>query len=86
MPVATEYLHLTIKEGLAPMSNPMSAQQLQQFNDDGYFIARQLASDSVIAHMNQVTDDSVSPALAPVEYEADVHYPGAQSYFQQTGY
>ncbi len=59
------------------MSNPMSAQQLQQFNDDGYFIARQLASDSVIAHMNQVTDDSVSPALAPVEYEADVHYPGA---------
>jgi len=27
--------------------------------------------------MNQVIDGSVSPALAPVEYEADVHYPGA---------
>ena len=27
--------------------------------------------------MNTVIDDSVNPALAPVEYEADVHYPGA---------
>ncbi len=59
------------------MSNPLSAQQLQQFNDDGYFIARKLASDDVVADMNRVTDDSINPPLAPVEYEADVHYPGA---------
>jgi len=55
----------------------LSDEQLKQFNKDGYLIERGLAGDDLIARMNQVIDDSVSPALAPVEYEADVHYPGA---------
>lgn len=59
------------------MANPLSAEQLQKFNDDGYLIERGLADSQLIAAMNQVIDDSVNPALAPVEYEADVHYPGA---------
>ena len=59
------------------MSSPLSAQQLEQFHQDGYFIARNLADREVIEHMNRVTDDSINPPLAPVEYEADVHYPGA---------
>ena len=59
------------------MSNPLSAQQLQQFLDDGYLIERGLASAELVASMNCIVDESVKPALAPVEYEADVHYPGA---------
>lgn len=59
------------------MSGPLTEQQLKQFNDDGYLIARNLASDELITNMNRVTDQSISPPLAPVEYEADVHYPGA---------
>ena len=59
------------------MSSPLSAQQLQQFNNDGYLIERNLASADLLQRMNAVIDSSVSPALAPVEYEADVHYPGA---------
>ena len=59
------------------MSDALTPAQLKQFNDDGYLIERGLASADLIAKMNQVIDDSVSPALAPVEYEADVHYPGA---------
>jgi len=59
------------------MSNPLSAKQLQQFNDDGYLIARGLAGVDILARMNDIVDASVKPALAPVEYEADVHYPGA---------
>lgn len=59
------------------MTDLLSDEQLKQFNNDGYLIERGLAGDDLIAKMNQVIDDSVSPALAPVEYEADVHYPGA---------
>ena len=59
------------------MAEPLNATQLQQFIDDGYFIARGLAGADLIERMNRVIDDSVNPALAPVEYEADVHYPGA---------
>ena len=56
------------------MAEPLNATQLQQFIDDGYFIARGLAGADLIERMNRVIDDSVNPALAPVEYEADVHY------------
>ncbi len=59
------------------MANPLSDAQLNQFNSDGYLIERGLADSELIASMNRVIDDSVHPALAPVEYEADVHYPGA---------
>lgn len=59
------------------MSKPLSPQQLQEFQENGYLIARKLATDATIRAMNAIIDDSVRPALAPVEYEADVHYPGA---------
>ena len=59
------------------MADPLSDVQLDQFHRDGYLIERGLASTELIASMNLVIDDSVNPALAPVEYEADVHYPGA---------
>ena len=59
------------------MADTLSDEQLNRFNSDGYLIERGLAGSELIANMNRVIDDSVSPALAPVEYEADVHYPGA---------
>ena len=59
------------------MNNPLSPQQLEEFQQDGYLIERQLAGADIVAAMNRLIDDSVSPALAPVEYEADVHYPGS---------
>ena len=59
------------------MNNPLSPQQLEEFQQNGYLIERQLAGADIVAAMNRLIDDSVSPALAPVEYEADVHYPGS---------
>ncbi len=49
------------------------------FQRDGYLVKRGLCDDEVCNEMLQVIEDSLSPALAPVEYEADVHYPGAPS-------
>jgi phytanoyl-CoA hydroxylase len=59
------------------MSGPLSEQTLAAFDRDGYLIEKALVDESTVNEMNLIIDDSVSPALAPVEYEADVHYPGA---------
>ncbi len=59
------------------MSKPLTPQQLRDFQKNGYLIERSLASEDTINAMNRIIDDSVRPALAPVEYEADVHYPGS---------
>lgn len=61
------------------MSTPLSSQQLRDFNENGYLIERNLASAEMVGTMNRIIDESVRPALAPVEYEADVHYPGSPS-------
>lgn len=59
------------------MSKPLSDERLAGFSRDGFLIERGLADDQTVAAMNQTIDNAIRPALAPVEYEADVHYPGA---------
>ena len=47
------------------------------FERDGYYVARSLFSTEEVRALVELIDHSLSPALAPVEFEADVHYPGA---------
>ena len=47
------------------------------FERDGYYVARSLFSAEEVRALVELIDHSLSPALAPVEFEADVHYPGA---------
>ena len=48
-----------------------------RFSRDGYMIARNICSETICQAMTSAINSSLYPALAPVEYEADVHYPGA---------
>lgn len=48
-----------------------------KFQRDGYLVARGVFSKQVIADLIALINESLSPPLAPVEFEADVHYPGA---------
>jgi len=62
----------------------MGAKQLseieaEQFARDGYLIRRNLIEPGMILQLVERIDASLNPALAPVEFEADVHYPGAPS-------
>lgn len=50
---------------------------LNQFRRDGFYIARQLFAPAQVQALVDLIDRSLQPALAPVEFEADVHYPGA---------
>ncbi len=49
----------------------------RQFFEQGYLIRRQLLPEQITRSLIDTIDRSLNPALAPVEFEADVHYPGA---------
>jgi len=57
----------------------LTKEESQQFSEQGYLIRRGLMPQAITNALIEKIDSSLSPALAPVEYEADVHYPGAPS-------
>lgn len=67
---------------------PLSATQIEQFHRDGYLIFRKLASPAACEDMLAVTRahlrGEVAP-VAPVEYEAELGYPGAPSSLDAPG-
>ncbi len=74
--------HHSIADGLveqdsAEQSTWLNSNDLAQFQRDGYLVIRNLCNERVRSEMLQVIEDSLDPALAPVEYEAEVHYPGS---------
>lgn len=60
-----------------PTSLRFSESEVAQFRAQGFVIARALTAPAVCAEMVRVTKDHVDRGIAPIEYEADVHYPGA---------
>ena len=52
-------------------------QEIGQFNEQGFIVAKALASDSLCQQMTSLIMDSLDPPLAPLEFETDVQYPGA---------
>ncbi|MCB1755610.1 MAG: phytanoyl-CoA dioxygenase family protein [Gammaproteobacteria bacterium] len=63
----------------------MSELAVAQFERDGFLIERGLADPDLCGQLAQIADESLEPALAPLEYEADVHYPGAPETRDQEG-
>jgi len=57
----------------------LSEIEVEQFARDGYLIRRGLIDTTLVDQLIDRIDASLNPALAPVEFEADVHYPGAPS-------
>lgn len=49
----------------------------RNFEEQGYWVCRNLIDDATTTELVSLIDRSLKPALAPVEFEADVHYPGA---------
>jgi phytanoyl-CoA hydroxylase len=51
--------------------------ELRCFERDGYLIARNLAAPATWKAMRAAAEADLRDELGPVEYEADLHYPGA---------
>jgi phytanoyl-CoA hydroxylase len=55
----------------------LSAAEVEQFQRDGYLIVRALAPDALRSRMLGIARTHLASACAPLEYEADVKYPGS---------
>jgi phytanoyl-CoA hydroxylase len=54
-----------------------SAAEVEQFNRDGYVVARALARPEECAQIKAIAQRDLAARKAPIEYEADTKYPGA---------
>jgi phytanoyl-CoA hydroxylase len=52
-------------------------EQLDKFNRDGFVVVRGLARPDLCDRMKAVAREHLDKAIPPVEYEADLRYPGA---------
>ncbi len=59
------------------MNDTISKSLSGNFQRDGFLVRRGLFSEERVGALVAAVDQSLNPALAPVEFEADVHYPGA---------
>lgn len=59
------------------MEMALTQQQIEQFQQDGYLVFRQMAAPAVCEQMLSVAGQHLRAAIAPLEYEADVGYPEA---------
>src|SRR5271170_965293 len=76
---------LNREESTGSASDSFSPEEVVQFERDGYCIARRLAGEAFCARMLEVTRDGLRREVPPVEYEAELNYPGAPSSLQAAG-
>ncbi|MEZ6044100.1 MAG: phytanoyl-CoA dioxygenase family protein [Planctomycetaceae bacterium] len=60
-----------------PPGNFFSKEEVVQFERDGYIIVRNLAAPELVQQMRKVTRKHLDEVILPVEFEADVKYPGS---------
>ena len=59
------------------LPDAFTEEELARFERDGFLIVRGLGKESLRQRMLDVTLDGLARRVEPIEYEADVHYPGA---------
>jgi phytanoyl-CoA hydroxylase len=77
------------KEHITPMdtalSTVLSEQQIAQFEQDGYLVFRKLLEPAACEHMLAVAKVQLQAAQQPLEYEAELGYPGAPASLDAEG-
>lgn len=60
-----------------PAPLEFTLQEVEQFQQQGFAIARGVAGEALRRRMSDVTQEGLHRHIEPVEYEVDLHYPGA---------
>lgn len=60
-----------------PVANCFTAEELSAFERDGFLVVRELADESLRQRMLAAIYDGIERHIEPIEYEADLQYPGA---------
>jgi phytanoyl-CoA hydroxylase len=63
----------------------LSATQIEQFMNDGYLLLKRMVPSTVCDSMLSIAEEQLDNALPPLEYEAEVGYPGAPQSFAAPG-
>jgi phytanoyl-CoA hydroxylase len=67
------------------MDTALSDLQVEQFNKDGYLVLKGLVTPVACEVMLSVTREHLRHAVPPLEYEAEVGYPGAPKSLDEPG-
>ena len=67
------------------LSTVLSEQQIAQFEQDGYLVFRKLLEPAACEHMLAVAKVQLQAAQQPLEYEAELGYPGAPASLDAEG-
>jgi phytanoyl-CoA hydroxylase len=62
-----------------------TADDVARFERDGYLVAPGLADATTLHEMSRITAEALTHNTAPIEYEADLNYPGAPESRAATG-
>lgn len=63
----------------------LSPEQIKQFRQDGFLLLRNFLSADRCDRMRAVTTEHLQKAIAPIEFEAEVGYPGAPASMDAPG-
>ncbi|MHC4877234.1 MAG: phytanoyl-CoA dioxygenase family protein [Planctomycetota bacterium] len=75
----------TTSEPVLAGSRQFSDEEVQHFEENGFVIVRGLGSEEFCSRMTQVTRDHLEREVLPVEFEAEVNYPGAPETLDSPG-
>ena len=67
------------------MAARVSSRDRQAFNSHGYLVVRQLAGAERVQRLRGIAEQQLSVAAPPLEYEADLDYPGAPAHLDTEG-
>lgn len=67
------------------LPGPLTADQVERFETDGYLLLRGMVPAAECEHMLAVTRDHLQGAVPPIEYEAEVGYEGAPTSLEAPG-
>ncbi len=59
------------------MTSEFDSEHRARFWQDGFVVERGLATEATVSELRELTDKHLADAVPPLEYEADVAYPGA---------
>ena len=67
------------------MESAFTPAEVDQFQREGFVVAKTLVAEADLARMRLITERGVREKIAPIEYEAELHYPGAPESLQSVG-
>ncbi|MEX0701062.1 MAG: phytanoyl-CoA dioxygenase family protein [Planctomycetales bacterium] len=75
--MSASLLSVSAADPAASAARGFSPGELEHFRREGFVIVRGMADESIRSGMWAATRAGLAEEIAPLEYEADLHYPGA---------